>query len=230
MNPKMWLLNIFLAALIAVCAFQIMHLWQVKPKSMIDIPSPEKESRAATDFKEKNRLFEERAYELLVRQNLFSPDRQEYVPEPDAEEPEPKPEGPKISGERVALYGVVITAGRKKALINNPGGKLGKGKFLWVEEGEVTSNLRVMAIHPEEIVLNDGSAQYQILLSEKKQRSIGRKGDKRSGPTVVRGVESGRSQSGSNGDSNNNQNTTVSADGKYKIVDTPFGKIKQRIE
>lgn len=247
MNFKIWLLNFFLAALVAACGFRIMHLWEAEPQALADIPPPKQESREASDFKEKNSLFEERAYELLVRQNLFSPDRQEYVPETDAEEPEPEPEGPKISGERVILYGVVITGGRKTALINNPGGKLGEGKFLWVEEGQAMSNLKVTAIHPEEIVLDDGSEKYQILLSKKKQRPAGRETDKGGGPTVVSGghspqkvrsssASSGSEASGAAGGSSGGKSRKTSdsddsdSEDKYKLVDTPFGTRRVKVE
>ncbi|MFP4533083.1 MAG: hypothetical protein ACLFNS_10405 [Desulfobacterales bacterium] len=247
MNFKIWFLNVFLAALIAVSGFRIMHLWEAAPQAMVDVPSPKKESRAAADAKEKNRLIEERAYELLVRQNLFAPDRQEYVPETNEEEPEPEPEGPKISGEKVVLYGIIITGGRKTALINNPGGKLGDGKFKWVEEGQAMSNLKVTAIHPEEIVLNDGSEEYQILLSEKKQRSGSRKEDKGSGPTVVSGgsspqkirsssassgSDSSRESEGSSGDKSSKTSGSDDSDSedKYKLVDTPFGTRRVKVE
>ena len=247
MSVRIWLINIFLIALLVVCAFRIMHLWETEPQAMVDIPSPKKESGAASSIKEKRSLLEERAYELLVRQNLFSPERQAYDPETDEEQSEPEPEGPKISGKKVMLYGVIITDGRKTALINNPGGKLGDGKFQWVEEGQMMSNLEVMEIHPEEILLNDGSQQYQILLSEKKSRKSRGQADKGSGPVVVSGgsspqkirsssvssaSDSSRSASGSS--SSKSRKASPSSDSgsedKYKLVDTPFGTRRVKVE
>ena len=242
MSVRIWLINIFLTALLVVGGFRIMHLWETEPQAMVDIPSPKKKSGAAASIKEKRSLLEERAYELLVRQNLFSPERQAYEPETDEEQSAPEPEGPKISGHQVMLYGVIITEGHKTALVNNPGGKPGEGRFQWVKVGQAMSNLKVTAIHPEEIVLNDGSEQYQVLLSEKKQPSPGKNIDKDSGPKVISGgsspqkVRSSSASSGASDGSSGGKSRKTSASGdsgsedKYKVVETPFGTRRVKVE
>ena len=246
MNYRIWLINIFLAALLVVSGFRIMHMWEAEPQAIADMPAQRKDRETTASFEEKQALFEERAYELLVRQNLFAPDRKEYAPE-TGDEQQPESIGPKVSGETVVLYGVVITEGRKTALINNPGGRLGDGKFLWVEEGQAISNLKVTAIHPEEIVLEDSGKQYQILLSEKKQRPSPGQAGQSSGPTVVSSgssqqkvrsqsvsSSSGLSQQTGGSSSGTAKKTRTSSDSgseeKYKLVDTPFGTRKVKVE
>ncbi|HMA67396.1 MAG TPA: hypothetical protein VKO20_06210, partial [Desulfosalsimonadaceae bacterium] len=122
-------------------------------------------------------------------------------------------------------------------------------RFQWIKEGQMLSNLEVIKIHPEEIVLDDGGKRYQVLLSEKKQGAGRGRAEKSSGPTVVSGgsspekIQSLSTSSSSSSSSSSSRSSGAdkrqkasgsgssgSGEAKYKLVDTPFGTIRKKIE
>lgn len=244
MSFRIWLLNIVMAGLLAFVGASIWDVWHMDLKEVSNPAAGGSKAGPPEAGKAEKALHDERKYELLVAQNLFSPKREEYIPpeEPEAEK-EPKKKTVKISGEGVVLYGVIITGEEKTALINNPGGKLGDEKYQWIREGQTLANLKVEEIKPKEIILNDGSEKYQILLSEKKRRGGQPKKDKKSGPTVVSGgslsektkPRSTPSQSTSKTSGDGSKKELTSGDSgseeseeKYETIHTPFGKIKRK--
>ena len=246
---RMWLINLVMAGMLVFAGVHVWDLWHAEPKKVPAKASAPENGRGPAAGKAEKKLLDEQAYEELVVQNLFSPERQEYIPPEEPEEPEPEPEpkkkAVKISGEQVVLYGVVITGSEKSALINNPGGKLGEGKYQWITEGQALGNLTVQGIDPREIVLADGEQQYQILLSEKKDRKIKRQAEKRSGPVVVSGGQSaGKSESasadsapaskdagsGSQKDAGSGDTGSEASEEEYQTIETPFGTIRKKIK
>jgi len=255
---RIWLLNIVMAGMLVFAGVHVWDLWHAEPKKVpAKAPSTDK-GRGPTADKAEKKLLDVQAYEELVAQNLFSPEREAYIPPeepeaPEAQESEPEQKPVRISGEKVILYGVVITGGEKTALINNPGGKLinnpggklGEGKYQWITEGQALGNLTVQGIDPRQIVLDDGSRQYQILLSEKKERPAKRQTNQSSGPTVVSGGRSPEksasraadSQSTSKDSGKGSKNGSASgdsgkkaSDAEYRTIETPFGTIKRKIK
>lgn len=246
---RIWLINIVMAGMLVFAGVNVWDLWHAEPKKVPARSASTDKGRGPAAGKAEKKLLDEQAYEELVVQNLFAPDRQEYIPPEEPEEPEPEPEpekkAVKISGEQVVLYGVVITGGEKTALINNPGGKLGEGKYQWITEGQALGNLTVQGIDPREIVLDDGNQQYQILLSEKKDRKTKRQAEKQSGPVVVSGGRSGGKPesasagsspaskdagSGSRKDSGSGDTGSEASEEEYQTIETPFGTIKKKIK
>jgi hypothetical protein len=193
-----------------------------------------------------------------VVQNLFSPDRKEYIPEkPPEEQTDEDESGPEIvekplviSGEKVVLYGVVISDDLKTAMINNPGGKLGDKKYLWITEGQDLANLAVREIHAREVILEGDGEKYQVLLSEKKKEPQNRRAKAAekiddSGPSIISGgsVRTTKSASGaasgsaggaSGGDpstgSGDSKGSGPEKDAEYETIVTPFGTLKKKIK
>jgi len=250
MSFRIWFLNIVMAGLLVFAGTSAWDLWQRAPRKIPAKAPAAQQGRGATVGRAESKLLDEQAYEELLAQNLFSPDREAYIPPeepeaPEAQESEPEQKPVRISGEKVILYGVVITGGEKTALINNPGGKLGEGKYQWITEGQALGNLTVQGIDPRQIVLDDGSRQYQILLSEKKERPAKRQTNQSSGPTVVSGGRSPEksasraadSQSTSKDSGKGSKNGSASgdsgkkaSDAEYRTIETPFGTIKRKIK
>ena len=230
MNGRIWFVNILLAGMLVFCGISIRNVWQkdLQRISATRAQDARELKTVSTDIEDP--LLRDKAYRLIVNKNLFLPDRKVVTPETGPEEPLVQ-ETVKISGEKIVLYGVIITGDMKTALINNPGGKLGGDKKnKWVQEGQALANLRVMAIHPEEILLSDGNQRYHVLLTKNKDRGSDRQRPRQSGPSVVSGGRSRSSSSGTEASGGGPQSEAISKDGKYKIVDTPLGKIKKRIE
>ncbi len=252
MGSRIWLVNILMAGVLVFAGISAWDAWLRELKEIPGMDSKSSGGGAQELKKSQTVLFAEQKYDLLVDQNLFSPKREEYVPSEDSgDEAPPEPEVPeepdvRISGERVVLYGVVITRGKKTALINNPGGKLGEGEYQWIKEGQALANLKVEAINPKGVVLDDGGQKYQISLMEKKDRKPRGQPDKKGGPTVVSGGHSSKTSSSVSGSSGSDRGTagrgskkhstssassdSGSKEAEYETISTPFGKIKRRIK
>jgi hypothetical protein len=241
MNAKIWMVNLALAALLVFAGSRIVQILHEHPQTPAGIRSSEVEGHAPQKKEDRNNLEQQRAYELIVTQSLFSPERKEYTPQPEPEEEEEADDSPRLLGSRITLYGVVMTDGEKKALINNPNGRLGDGKYAWIEEGQQVGNLEVIAIQPDEIHLNDGNTRHQVTLMKKRSPGKRRGSERESQPTVV---SSGAAQKGkglaaktvsSSGDSEeadsaSREKPSESKEVKYKWIDSPFGKRRVRVE
>jgi hypothetical protein len=181
--------------------------------------------------------------------NLFSSERT-FVPPVVKAEPEDVvvAEEVKISGEKVVLYGVVVVDDIKKALINNPLRKSGDRDFLWITEGQRLSNLQVTKIDPEQLLLNDGTAQYSIGLydpGKARQKastpSRASSSPQRDAPQVISadpapapapprkaaGAETRIPTQRQRADAPK-QAVSSEDDDEYEIVDTPFGPFRRK--
>jgi hypothetical protein len=117
----------------------------------------------------------ESAYDIVAAHNLFSQDREEYLPDEPEAETEPAASDVKISGKTITLYGIVIMNEYKKALINNPIRGNDEPKDKWISVGDTVGNLTVAAIETESVSFRDGSKKYDVLLyDDKKQRDRSR--------------------------------------------------------
>ncbi len=247
---KVWIINSVLALLILS---GWVWIW--------DTPDPESIIPARPRIAEESRAVPPKAgiavarpdpspeYENIVEMNLFSPERT-FVPEIEAE-PENVivEEEVKISGEKVVLYGVVVVDDVKKALINNPTRKPGDRDFLWITEGQRLSNLQVTRIEPEQLLLNDGAAQYSIgLYDPEKARqkasapSRASSSPQRDAPQVISAdpapAPPPSKQSGADAETRiptqrqrtetPNQKVADDDDDEYEIVDTPFGPFRRK--
>ena len=173
MLPKVWIANIVLAVLVVFFSVNAYKIWDEDADAGKEEPIVKTEAqKAAAGRGEKfvKRLMPaESAYDIVADQNLFSPDREEYVPdEPEPEAaPEPLVSKDRISGETITLYGIIISEDYKKALINNPKRQSGESEQIWVAIGDAVSNLKVADIQKESIILAEGKKKYEVLLYDK---------------------------------------------------------------
>jgi len=233
MVSRVWVFNSVLAIALAICMSNIWNVWHTSTKGFPDKRSAinEKESMPIKKSPESG-VRRESAYRSVIEKNLFSSDRAAAVPANEVSEPEVA--DVRISGEKIVLYGVIMADEFKKALINNPGDRKTGVKNRWVSEGEEIGNLQGRQIRQDEILLVDGSDSYRVLLYDPE------KGSKNSSKPVKHSKEEAQPQVITSGKKpravekkTNRQNkfkekTTISADGKYEIIETPLGKIKRK--
>lgn len=148
----------------------------------------------------------EKEYEVVVKENLFWPNRSEHKTSTAPEKkPQKKPSGPdekllkllKATSKRISLYGVLLTDKEKKALIASPAmpvlGKKrhpkrppkGGQKIKWVEVGDPVNRFTVKDINPAGVVLGAEGLAFDIVLyddGKPKQRATEKK---RTGPTII---------------------------------------------
>jgi hypothetical protein len=237
---KIWLINIVLAFFVVFFGMMSFDVW-----SKWDETVPEVQTAKSSEKPLPGKGIMERTvppdstYEIVAEKNLFSTNRSEVIPEKQ------KKEGPlKISEKMIFLYGVVVMGDRKKALISNPdpgpeAGKRPAPKDKWVAVGDTIGTFSVADIRKDRIILADGASNHEILLYDKnkpiRQTIVA---EKSAAPTVVAtGTGPAAAAVATKSDAKpGTEPPPRIAEGKdapageYRIVNTPFGPTKRRIQ
>ncbi|MBI5557265.1 MAG: hypothetical protein HY885_06470 [Deltaproteobacteria bacterium] len=181
-------------------------------------------------------------YELVVKQNILSEERKEFIPqakeaEPEmkAHEPEPEVQNVKIGDQEITLYGILYLDDFKSALINNPlKSEEDKRQNRWVKIGDKLANMEVDDIQKDKVILHDKdkNQKFVILLRDEakakkaaqEKEEEGPKGHtvpadkKETKPTVYSTSPSSKAAG---------KQEKKAEEGDYTIVETPFGPVKQ---
>jgi hypothetical protein len=97
----------------------------------------------------------------IVARPLFTASRRPYVPpEPTPVRAEPAPAEPNRPPPNVRLIGVVIDAGKKRALLRTPEQPRGR----WVEEGETVEGWQVLSVQADAAILALGPGTHELRL------------------------------------------------------------------
>ncbi len=203
MFSRIWIANLLLAMVAIFFGIKAYEVWsrgEKRPPEMRvvkrSLSPPEK--RIA-----KREIPAQSEYEVVVRDNLFWPDRQESDQQQAAAKPDAKSQVDKrylwrLEEEvtRIVLYGIIDTAGQKKALIANfQPQKGGRGKqprppmsqrpTLWVKVGDTVGEFKVKEIREASVILAGGERYWPISLYEKKKPKRRADKKKQETPTVV---------------------------------------------
>jgi hypothetical protein len=250
-SSKVWLMNIALAAAVVLTGIMSLEVWTAPDEAV-----PEFRAAADAETPPPDKKLVERAaspeanYGIVAEKNLFSPDRSDPL------SPASGPGKPRLSEKMIFLYGVVTLDGREQALVSDPesGSKAAGGKAgdKWVRVGDRIGNFTVAEIGRDRIVVKDGADRYDLLLyDENKPVSLENEQlPPAAAPTVVvTGPEaavpaapaaSAAPAAGSNQAAPGAPSSGAvvpgaptgggEKSGEYKIVNTPFGPIKRRVE
>jgi hypothetical protein len=97
----------------------------------------------------------------IVARPLFTATRRPYVPtEPTPARAEPAAAEPNRPPPNVRLIGVVIDAGKKRALLRTPEQPRGR----WVEEGETIEGWQVRSVQADAAILAFGRGTHELRL------------------------------------------------------------------
>jgi hypothetical protein len=250
MLSKIWIINTILLLLIGICWINIFSSRHVDVNPVSEIGTGGK----AAEIPEKPKMSEKKLtasedYDVIVEKNLFSQDRAANIAEQKAQ---PAVEDLRISGEKIMLFGVVMMGGYKSALINNPNKDKDARDYKWVKEGDHISNLNVVRIQKDQIMLSDGATKYKVsLFDPDKEKKVNASSTVREEPKVISAGASGsgkaqapaaqtgsstpegrrgESKPGGAPSSSLQKKVGVSADGQYEIIDTPLGKFERKIK
>jgi len=240
MVSRIWMINGVLAVVLAVCWINIWGVWQTD-RAMLPAAVSGEKIKPPKPFKAEpeNAILGAAAYQSVVDDNLFSPDRTGPLPEIEKPEAEPMAEEVRISGEKIMLFGVVLFGGYKTALINNPENQPKGVQHRWVKEGDSIANLKVREIHSDQVILSDSDGQYRVMLydpdKERKTAAAPKKSDS-SQPKVVSVGEtpaapraSVSSKPGQAKSTPPAGNAAAAPEEEYQLIETPFGTIKKKI-
>ena len=237
---KIWLINAALAALVVFFGMMSFDVWSKGDDAIPELQTGKRPEQSPSGKRIIERTMPpDSTYGVVAEKNLFSSNRSEVIPEKQ------KQEGPlKISEKTIFLYGVVIMGDRKKALISNPEPASGVGKSpakdKWVAVGDTIGTFSVADIRKDRIILVDGASNHEILLHDKNKpaRQI-IAAEKPAAPTVVAsGTGPAATPAATRSDAKPATEPQASrvAEGKsapaaeYKIINTPFGPAKRRIQ
>lgn len=228
MLQKTWIINISLLVLVIFFGIKTFGVWFGEEKNPLETATVKKRKSSPGKRIVKKRKPPESAYRDVVAKDLFSEDREEYIPEEP--ESDAKAEQLKIPGKKIILYGIVLIDDYQSALISNPVKKSGEPKDRWVKIGDTVGDLKVADIQKESITLAQGDDTYNVLLYDKdnpKKRTFVKKSPKRAisrkrPPRPKKTVSKKKLKP-----PGISKKTKPAAKG-YEMVDTPFGKVKRR--
>ncbi len=232
---KIWLINISLAVCVVFFGIVSFDVWSKGDETIQEVQTGKSSEKPLPGKRIMERTMPpESTYGIVADKNLFSSDRLEFIP--TKAEPGPL----KISEKMIFLYGVVLTDDRKMALISNPetGSQAGKKpvRDKWVKVGDTMGNFSVTDIRKDRIILSGGARTHEILLYDKNKPA--RKivvAEKPKTPTPTAGT-TGSAVAAAATKSDNQPPTSRIEEGKnasageYRIVNTPFGPVKRRIQ
>ena len=233
---KIWLINVVLAVFVVLFGIMSFDLWSKGDETILEIQtgkSPEKPLPGKGIIE--RTMPPDSAYEIMAKKNLFSSYRLEFIPEKQKEGPL------NISEKMIFLYGVVLTGDRKQALISNPESEPAAGKSQakdkWVKVGDTMGDFSVAEIRKDRIILTQGASTHEILLYDKnkptRQTTVAEKSAApavvSTGPAAAAATKSDTKPGTEPPKSGIAEGKSASA-GEYRIVNTPFGPLKRRIE
>jgi hypothetical protein len=241
---RIWVINILLAVFVVIFGMMSFDVWSKGDETIPGIQTgnnPEKPLLGKGIIERK--MPPDSTYSIVAEKNLFSADRSEIVPEKQTEK-----QGPlKISERSVFLYGVVVMGDRKKALISNPAtgpeaDKKPAAKEKWVTLGDTLGNFSVADIQKDRIILADGAKRHEILLYDKNKpaRKINLPEKAAASSVASKDVGAGSTAPAATAAATKPgtepQPPSRVAEGKgapaaeYKIVNTPFGPVKRKMQ
>ena len=229
MTPKLIIINFLLAILLVTT---IVKTYNSGTQNELQLVSEDtkniKSKEMAIPKPVLKNVHRESYYEKIIAGNLFSNSRSEYIPDSDAGTDMPVLEN-RIQGKRIVLYGIVSQNDKKTALISNPELGRDKSKYAWVKEGEKIGEVRIVSIGKGDIILEDRSQKYKILLNDSEKDKS--KGDSlknidrdKNSRIIVTESENVESISASPAEKKKKE---TPEDG-MEIINTPFGDMKVR--
>jgi hypothetical protein len=217
---RVFIVNIFLLALVVFLGVKTHDVWGPTKETAGEIRRVSKPSSRKHKRFNPKKMPPESAFNSVVEKNLFTPKRKTAAAEEPGSEPEPEiVELPEL-GKRFIVYGIVIADGHERALVKNPGRKRGDRKDVWVQVGDSVGEFEIAAIMKDRVIVTEGANRYEALLYDedtpKKREAV----EKSTQPAVI--VTEPKKSS---------QKTQKKAEeGKYRVINTPFGKIKKKVK
>lgn len=247
MASKIWTVNILLFVVILIFSIKAYDVWftdKFNPVKDSISDSPQKQGgKSGGNVKD---MQPASFYNAIVEKNLFFPDR--IGIDDTVSQPISKVSGQKNSEKEIILYGVMMAGGEKQALISNPYPKKDGSKTIWVKvddriaDDPNKSEIKVKSILKDKIVISIDGKEFDRDLFQKKdnqgQPDVTVKENKKSEQNVKKPRQNGTKRSRFDDNPIPHGDPTgktpapsfeISPDGKYKIFETPFGKIKRRI-
>lgn len=233
MFRRIWLVNGVLIVLLGIIGIGNYRVWTQRDSPALMTPPTGAPPVSETDTSSRKISMPESVFESLVKKDLFSPERKEFM----QDKPAPRPSGIQRESleKALALYGTVLLEEYKAALIRELKKKSDGPTERWVRMGDTVGDVRIVDIKKERIVIARGEERCEVYLYDKNkpQKPVTAKSgeskplvvnapyqSRESAPGNQRGTRDERSAFGKSDDKKWN---------KYKGVKKPSEEMRKRI-
>lgn len=229
MNNRIVLINVILVAVILAESFMVIRLWSAEDT----VVTAAKKASSKTSGAHVAHSYSSRnmpplsSYVDITKYNLFSPERQEYIPEVREVVPEPKEEVEavitELTTDKIKLYGIIRAGDYRKALVSNFE-KKGDRSSVWVKEGEKIDGFLLSSIEKDRLIVANGGKKYSVLLYDDKKPKQRQHVQKKVTTKVIKPKPK----------KNNKSSPAKKKGGEkaleegYEIISTPFGEFKRK--
>ena len=235
MIKKIWIINGVLVLLTAMVSLSIFDVWSGRDNGIDGRAALPKPNLPDMQTFNPAPLKPENAYQAVVYNNLFSPDRREAKIAPPAPKPietEPKPEESiqtleKVEGKKILLYGVILLPNYRAAIITDPDAKDNQREQRKVIIGEKIGDYKIVDIQKERVILEKKKEMFELAIfdiNNPKDRKAAVKQSsvkKEAVPKII------TTQVVSDKAKAPEKDSKKLEDDQWEIVDTPFGKMKR---
>jgi hypothetical protein len=235
---RIWVINVLLAVFVVFFGMMSFDVWSKGDEIIPEVRTGKNQEKPLPGKVIIERTMPpDSTYSIVAEKNLFSSNRSEFIPEKEKAGPL------KISEKMIFLRGIVVMGGQKKALISNPeaepaAGKKSVAKDKWVALGDTLGNFSVADIQQDRIILAEGANRHEILLYDKNKpaRQVVA-AQKPAEPTIVATGSTAPAAAAAATTKPRTEPPPASRideksapAGEYKIINTPFGPTKRRIQ
>ncbi|MDA3894564.1 MAG: hypothetical protein PF482_00300 [Desulfobacteraceae bacterium] len=240
MGSKIWIINILLFVVVSICFIRSYDVWfiqEFQPVQNLSAGQAKNQNVKLHAITKDTRPAS--FYDPIVGKNLFFPDRTGI--DETAAKPVSKTEesDSKISELEIVVHGVMMTGEAKKALINNPFPEKDESMTIWIKEedriddGSGESVIVIKSIQKEKIVVSIGGKEFDHYIFKAKDNSA-QENSSKAATSAMGKMKPQKQVNHSNPGAGPTGRPSeppfeISPDGEYKIYETPFGKIKRRI-
>ena len=240
MGLKIWIINILLFCMVLFCLVQAYDVWlyqKVDPVAMSDDGhQKERHEGVQAPMEMIRNIHPPEFYDAIIRKNLFFPDRTGIDELVKIQTQGAVERGPENMAMEILLYGVMVLGEDRKALISHPFPEKEGPMTLWVKEGDRLEadsgefGMTIKEIQNEKIVVSIAEKDFEYNVFQAKDDLIQNGVPAIERKTVHPETENNRTDFGREpGGGHPELPFEISPDGTYKIYETPFGKIKRRI-
>ncbi len=240
MGSKIWIINILLFCMVLFCLARAYDVWIGQDITPLMTPDDGQEKSrhedAQASVKMTKNIHASEFYDAIVRKNLFFPDRTGIDEAVNIQANGVVVRGMENTATEILLYGVMILGEERKALISNPFPEKNEAMIVWVKQGDHLgsgpgeSGMIIKEIQNEKIVVSISEKDVEYHVFEAKDELIRNGASATERKAMHQNNENNHSGFGSEpGGDHPEMPFEISPDGTYKIFETPFGKIKRRI-
>lgn len=178
-----WILNVFLAAVVAFFAVNIYEIWTRPDPPAEDAAGTSGQKTVPSPRASIRRQVPATHYDVIPQKNLFTVERGEGA----GADPVVATKAAETSryAKQIALYGVIVKEDDRSALLGSGRSRRSAGGVSWVRVGDRVGQVTVVGIETDRILVREGTSTFEIRLDSRDHPLKRSKVQQSQTPTVV---------------------------------------------